>query len=128
MKFGLHFQTRCIASLDTVPLLLYSTSVRTEEDKMTIQTTYTQARAQLATLLDQVTNNREVIIIQRRGADDVALIAADELTSLLETAHLLRSPANAERLLTALARVRQRVGSPQSIADLRREVGLAEED
>ncbi len=95
---------------------------------MTIQTTYTQARAQLATLLDEVTNNREVVIIQRRGADDVALIAADELSSLLETAHLLRSPANAERLLTALARVRQRVGSPQSIADLRREVGLAEED
>jgi antitoxin YefM len=95
---------------------------------MTIQTTYTQARAQLATLLDQVTNNREVIIIQRRGADDVALIAADELTSLLETAHLLRSPANAERLLTALVRIRQQTGSPQSIDDLRREVGLAEEE
>ena len=94
---------------------------------MTIQTTYTQARAQLATLLDEVTNNREVIIIQRRGADDVALIAADELTNLLETAHLLRSPANAERLLNALARVRQRSGTPQSINDLRREVGLAEE-
>jgi antitoxin YefM len=94
---------------------------------MTIQTTYTQARAQLATLLDQVTNNREVVIIQRRGAEDVAIIAADELTSLLETAHLLRSPANAERLLNALARVRQGSGSPQSIDDLRREVGLAEE-
>ena len=95
---------------------------------MTIQTTYTQARAQLATLLDEVTNNREVVIIQRRGAEDVALIAADELSSLLETAHLLRSPANAERLLTALARVRQHIGTPQSIADLRREVGLAKEE
>lgn len=95
---------------------------------MTIQTTYTQARAQLASLLDEVTNNREVVIIQRRGAEDVALIAADELSSLLETAHLLRSPANAERLLTALARVRQHSGTPQSIADLRREVGLAEEE
>jgi antitoxin YefM len=94
---------------------------------MTIQTTYSQARAQLASLLDKVSDNREVVIIQRRGADDVAMIAADELTSLLETAHLLRSPANAERLLTALARVRQRSGSPQSIDDLRHEVGLAEE-
>ncbi len=93
---------------------------------MTIQTTYTQARAQLATLLDEVTNNREVIIIQRRGADDVALIAADELAGLLETAHLLRSPANAERLFTALARVRERTGQSQSIADLRNEVGLAD--
>lgn len=94
---------------------------------MTIQTTYSQARAHLASLLDQVSHNREVVIIQRRGADDVALIAADELTSLLETAHLLRSPANAERLLTALARVRQRTGSAQSIDGLRHEVGLAEE-
>jgi antitoxin YefM len=94
---------------------------------MTIQTTYSQARAQLASLLDQVSDNREVIIIQRRGAEDVALIAADELTSLLETAHLLRSPANAERLITALARARQRTGSPQSLDDLRHEVGLAEE-
>jgi len=93
---------------------------------MTIQTTYTQARAQLATLLDEVTNNREVVIIQRRGTEDVALIAADELTSLLETAHLLRSPANAERLLSALARVRQHAGTSQSIDDLRREVGLAD--
>ena len=94
---------------------------------MTIQTTYSQARAQLASLLDKVSDNREVVIIQRRGAEDVALIAADELTSLLETAHLLRSPANAERLLTALARARQRNGSPQSLDHLRHEVGLAEE-
>lgn len=94
---------------------------------MPIQTTYTHARAQLANLLNEVTDNREVVIIQRRGAEDVAMIAADELTSLLETAHLLRSPANAERLLAALARARQGSGVPQSIADLRHEVGLGEE-
>jgi len=50
-----------------------------------------------------------------------------ELTSLLETAHLLRSPANAERLLAALARARQGSGTLQSITDLRHEVGLGEE-
>ena len=97
------------------------------EECMTIQTSYTQARAQLASLLDEVTDNREVVIIQRRGADDVALIAADELASLLETAHLLRSPANAERLLSALSRARQGGGMPQSIDELRHEVGLGEE-
>jgi antitoxin YefM len=91
---------------------------------MPIQTTYTQARAQLASLLDEATNNREVIIIQRRGAEDVALIAADELASLIETVHLLRSPANAERLLATLARVRQRTGEPQLPEALRAEVGL----
>jgi antitoxin YefM len=91
---------------------------------MTIQTTYTQARAQLASLLDEVTNNREIVVIQRRGAEDVALIAADELAGLLETVHLLRSPANAERLLTVLARVRQRTGAAQSLEELRAEVNF----
>ena len=71
---------------------------------MTIHTTYTQARAGLAKLLDQVTHNREVVVIQRRGEDDVAMIDASELESLMETAYLLRSPANAERLLSALGR------------------------
>lgn len=91
---------------------------------MAIQTTYTQARASLATLLDQVTNNREVVIIQRRGGEDVAMITAAELTGILETAHLLRSPVNAERLLAALDRVRKESGIPQTIDNLRNEVGF----
>lgn len=65
-------------------------------------TTYTQARNQLATLCDAVTDNRDAIIIRRRGKEDVALIAASELRSLLETAHLAGSPANARRLDRAL--------------------------
>jgi antitoxin YefM len=91
---------------------------------MAIQTTYTRARASLATLLDQVTKNREVVIIQRRGGEDVAMITADELAGILETAHLLRSPINAKRLLTALDRVRKASGKPQTIDDLRNEVGF----
>ncbi len=89
-------------------------------------TTYTHARDNLAGLCDKATADREVIVIQRRGAEDVVLIAADELSSLLETAHLLRSPANADRLLTALARAREQSGEPQSLEELRREVGLAD--
>src|SRR5574340_432449 len=91
---------------------------------MTIQTTYTQARAGLARLLDQVTHNREVVIIQRRGEEDVAMIAASELSSLMETAYLLRSPANAERLIAALGRALRDETEPSSIADLRRRVNL----
>ncbi len=64
------------------------------------------------------------MVIQRRGAEDVALIAADELESILETAHLLRSPKNAERLLTALRRAQQRKLKPSTVDDLRAEVGL----
>ena len=94
---------------------------------MTIQTSYSDARARLASLLDEVTENNEVVIIRRRGAEDVALIAAAELRSLQETAHLLRSPRNAERLLRALARAEAGEGTPQTVAELRHEVGLAEE-
>jgi len=93
---------------------------------MAIQTTYTHARANLAALCDEVTADREVVIIRRRNAEDVALIAAAELDSLLETAHLLRSPRNAERLLTALVRARQNTVAPQSVEELRQELGLDE--
>jgi antitoxin YefM len=92
---------------------------------MTVQTTYTQARANLARLLDEVTHNREVVIIHRRGEEDVALVSADELASLMETAHLLRSPRNAERLLAALGRALKSEGEPLLTLDqLRREIGL----
>jgi antitoxin YefM len=94
---------------------------------MTIQTTYTDARAHLASLLDRAAHDREIIIIQRRGAEDVALVAADELTSLLETAYLLRSPANARRLLAALNQALQNEGQTLSLEQLRREVGLDDE-
>jgi antitoxin YefM len=93
---------------------------------MITQTTYSKARASFAALCDRVEADREVIYIQRRGREDVALIAASELTSLLETAHLLRSPANAERLLAALARAQARLTEPQTVDELRREVGLGE--
>ena len=91
---------------------------------MSIQTTYTNARARFASLIDEVVKNREVVYIKRRGSEDVAMIAADELAGILETAHLLRSPANAERLNFALERVRKQAGSPQTIDELRKEVGL----
>ncbi len=91
---------------------------------MAIQTTYTNARARFASLIDEVVKNREIIFIRRRGREDVAMIAADELASILETAHLLRSPANAERLRSALERVKKREGAPQAIGELRKEVGL----
>jgi antitoxin YefM len=91
---------------------------------MTIEYSYSSAREQFATLLDRVTKDREVVIIQRRGGEDVAMIAADELASLTETAYLLRSPQNAERVLSALGRALKSEGKPQTLDTLRREVGL----
>jgi antitoxin YefM len=91
---------------------------------MTIQVTYTQARDGLAKLLNEVIHNREVVVIQRRGEEEVAMIAASELQNLMETAYLLRSPANAGRLLSALGRALKNDAEPLSIDALRREVGL----
>lgn len=78
-------------------------------------------------LLNRVTDDREIVIVKRRDHPAVAMIAADELTSLMETAHLLRSPANAQRLLTALTRSRQgKSAKIRSVAALRKEVGPEE--
>lgn len=91
---------------------------------MTIETTYSQAREQLKSLMDRAVNDREVIVVRRRSGGDVAMIAADELESLVETAHLLRSAKNAERLLTALARARADSLPATPISDLQKQLGL----
>ena len=91
---------------------------------MAMKTTYTQARANLAALWDEVTSNREIVIIQRRGAEDVALISLEELTGLLETVHLIKSPTNADRLLTAYGRAMKGEGISRTVAELRESFGL----
>ena len=93
---------------------------------MTLQVTYTEARANLASLSNRVTENRETVVITRRGAESVTLISTAELASLEETAYLLRSPKNAERLYRALARSEADEGTPQTIEELKAEVGLSE--
>ncbi len=90
-------------------------------------TTYTAARATLAALCDEVASTREPVIIRRRNAEDVALVSASELESLLETAHLLRSPKNAERLLSAISRAQRNVLQPSSVSELREQLGVGEE-
>ena len=93
---------------------------------MPIQTTYSSARANLAKLCDEVSENQRIVIISRRGRHDVALISADELTGLLETAHLLRSPKNAARLLAAYERAKTKKLRGKSVVTLRKELGLGE--
>jgi antitoxin YefM len=94
---------------------------------MAVETTYTNARANLKTLMDQAADTRQPVFIHRRGGEDIALIAADELRSLMETAHLLRSPKNAERLIRALNRALAGVGRPSSVESLRKAFGLDQE-
>jgi antitoxin YefM len=69
---------------------------------LSIEITYTGLRQNLAQLLKRVWDDQEIVIVRRRRAKDIALVPAGELASLIETAYLLRSPKNAQRLLAAL--------------------------
>jgi antitoxin YefM len=113
----------CI-QIDISVELKYSNPVLKCGGIMTIQTTYTNARSNLAKLFDEVTQNQEIVIINRRGKEDVALISASELESLTETARLLRSPRNASRLLKALNRALSGSEPATGIDELKTEVGL----
>ncbi len=88
---------------------------------MPAETTYINLRQNLSSVLDRVVDRQETVIVRRKGARDVALLPATELAGLLETAHLLRSPRNAQRLLTALRRAERGKTKPAAIAQLRRE-------
>lgn len=91
---------------------------------MAIYTTYSKARANLANLLTAASEDKEVILINRRNKEDVALISSSELSSLMETAHLLRSPKNAQRLLTALNRALLESEPISTLDKLKKELGF----
>jgi antitoxin YefM len=91
---------------------------------MALETTYTRLREELASVLDRVVNQQEVVIVRRKNAQDVALIPAAELAGIVETAHLLRSPKNAQRLLRAFRRAEKTAAKPETIERLRREMKL----
>jgi len=80
--------------------------------RLDVEVTYSQARQSLKSLMDHAVQDRDIVRVRRRQGGDVALIAAEELESLLETAHLLRSPRNAQRLLQALNRSQANVDLP----------------
>jgi len=80
---------------------------------------YTEAREQLASIWDKTVETREPVVINRRGNESVVLLPLEEWEGLLETAHLLRSPANARRLLNALTRLQGGKGEFVSMEQLR---------
>ena len=95
---------------------------------MAVKVSYSRAREHLAEIWNEVEDTREVAVIQRRGHEDMALIPADELATLRETAYLLRSPANAARLLAALTRGRRGRSNAVDLVALRAELRLDDED
>jgi antitoxin YefM len=77
--------------------------------------TYSESRANYAATLDSVTDDREEVVITRAGHDPVVLVALDDYESLKEAAYLLRSPANARRLLGAIERLSDGGGSEREL-------------
>ena len=66
---------------------------------------YTESRGRYAEVLDSVINDREEVVITRAGHDPVVIVSLEDYESLKETAYLMRSPANARRLLDAMERL-----------------------
>ena len=90
-------------------------------------TSYSNLRENLAEIWDRVEDSQEPVIVERRGHQTMAILPAEELEGLRETAHLLRSPRNAARLLTALQRALRGNTRSVSLEDLRAQLGLDDE-
>lgn len=63
---------------------------------------YTESRARYAEVLVSVVDDREEVVITRAGREPAVIVSLDDYESLKETAYLLRSPANARRLLASI--------------------------
>ena len=82
------------------------------------------ARDHLAEVWDKTVSSREPVIVSRRGAESIVMLPLEEWEGLQETAHLLRSPANARRLFAALNRLESGEGDTLSMESLERRSGL----
>jgi antitoxin YefM len=78
--------------------------------------TYSSARANLAKTMDRVCNDHEALIITRSGEQSVVMLSLEDYKSLEETAYLLRSPANARRLLAAMEALESGKGKVRKLA------------
>lgn len=85
---------------------------------------FSRLRANLKSACDSVCAGHEPVIVERRNGGDVVLIAREDYDSLNETAYLLRSPANARRLLEAAKRPKSQRNKFASVKALRGETGL----
>jgi len=76
------------------------------KQKNMIAANFTEFRSELKKYLDEVENNNETLIIKRKTGKGTVLISLDEYNSIMETIHLLRSKANADRLFESIRQMR----------------------
>lgn len=79
--------------------------------------TYTTARANLATTMDRVCDDHEALIITRNGEQSVVMLSLEDFKALEETAYLLRTPANAKRLISAMAQLNAGKGAERELIE-----------
>jgi antitoxin YefM len=89
-----------------------------------VETSFSELRQNLKQFCDQTVADREPVRVRRPRDGDVVVLAAEEFESLAETAHLLASPENAARLITAIARARRGTSKPMTVGKLREAIGL----
>lgn len=77
--------------------------------------TYSAARANLAKTMDRVCDDHEPVIITRNGEQAVVMVSLEDYKALEETAYLLRNPANARRLLSAMAQLADGKGQERDL-------------
>ena len=78
---------------------------------------YSESRARYAEVLNSVVDDREEVIITRSGHDPVVIVSLEDYEALKETAYLMRSPANARRLLDAMERLESGRGAQYNLID-----------
>lgn len=78
--------------------------------------TYSTARANLARTMDRVCEDHAPLIITRNSEQSVVMLSLDDFNALEETAYLLRSPANARRLLSAMKQLADGQGQERELS------------
>ena len=78
---------------------------------------YSESRAKYAETLDRVVNDREEVVVTRAGHEPVVIVSLEDYESLKETAYLLRSPANARRLLASIERLESGAGTRRDLVE-----------
>ena len=78
---------------------------------------FSDARNQFKQVIDQVVSDCDVAIISRRDADDAVVMSLNTYNSMMETFHLLKSPANAKHLEKSLAQYRKGQTKEKTLVD-----------
>ena len=78
---------------------------------------YSEARENLKAVMDRAVEDADVTVITRRGSANAVLLSQDLFDSLMETVHLLRSPANATHLAQSIAQDQAGQTSSRALSD-----------